>query len=150
MKRVIILAITSMLGMATASSQTLLAEPNNSQSFDQMLDEYVEPNTPEVSNFESVKDTSFATEKGTLLEIYQMTDNPKQVVAGVLSILLGDFGVGHFYTGQTTRGILDILFCWTGIPAIIGLAEGIIWLCDTEEEWAERVAEWNKQESALQ
>jgi TM2 domain-containing membrane protein YozV len=65
------------------------------------------------------------------------------VVVALLSILLGDFGIGHFYTGQTTRGILDIVFCWTGIPAIIGLIEGIIWFFDTDEEWAARVAEWN-------
>jgi TM2 domain-containing membrane protein YozV len=47
--------------------------------------------------------------------------------------------VGHFYTGQTLRGVLDVIFFWTAIPAIIGIVEGIIWLTDTEAEWAARV-----------
>ena len=69
--------------------------------------------------------------------------NPQKTAAGLLSIFLGDFGVGHFYTGQTLRGVLDIIFCWTGIPGIIGLIEGIIWLCDNDEAWATRVEKWN-------
>ena len=111
--------IIAILGIATTSAQTLLAEANNDQTTNTILYE----------NIESLID--------------QLSDNPNQVAAGVLSILLGDIGVGHFYTGQTLRGVLDILFCWTGVPAIIGLVEGIIWLCDSEEAWSERVAKWN-------
>ena len=70
--------------------------------------------------------------------------NPNKIAAGVLNILLGDIGVGHFYTGQTLRGILDIVFCWTGVPGVIGLIEGIIWLCEDDDAWAERVAKWNE------
>lgn len=70
--------------------------------------------------------------------------NPNKVAAGILNILLGDIGVGHFYTGQTLRGILDIAFCWTGVPGVIGLIEGIIWLCEDDDAWAERVAKWNE------
>ncbi|MBO4600255.1 MAG: TM2 domain-containing protein [Bacteroidales bacterium] len=73
-----------------------------------------------------------------------MKDNPDQTVAALLAIFLGDFGVHHFYTGQTLRGVLDLVFCWTGIPAIIGLIEGIIWLCDDDEEWTERVEGWKQ------
>lgn len=69
--------------------------------------------------------------------------DPDRVAAGVLNILLGDIGVGHFYTGQIMRGVLDVLFCWTGIPGLIGIIEGIIWLCDDDDAWAERVAKWN-------
>ena len=52
--------------------------------------------------------------------------NPNKVAAGILAIILGDIGVHHFYTGQILRGIIDILFCWTAIPGIIGIVEGII------------------------
>ena len=31
--------------------------------------------------------------------------------------------------GRIGLGIVYILFCWTGIPSIIGLVEGIIYLC---------------------
>lgn len=59
----------------------------------------------------------------------------KRTTAGILSILLGGIGIGHFYVGQILRGILDILFCWTYIPSLIGLIEGIIWLTDSDEEF---------------
>lgn len=48
-------------------------------------------------------------------------------VAYVLfAILLGSFGVHKFYVGKVGLGIVYIIFCWTGIPALIGLIEGII------------------------
>ena len=79
------------------------------------------------------------------LDQEEISKDPDKVAAGVLNILLGGFGVGHFYTGQTIRGVLDVLFCWTGIPAAIGLVEGIIWLCEDDDAWNERVAKWNAQ-----
>lgn len=143
MKKVFALMVTAMLGIATTSAQTLLAESNNDQTTNTILYESNESKTIVDSCFDAIKGASFLTEEEQQLLIEQLSDNPKQVAAGVLSILLGDIGIGHFYTGQTMRGVLDILFCWTGIPGIIGLVEGIIWLCDSEEEWAERVAKWN-------
>ncbi len=143
MKKQFALMIIAILGIATTSAQTLLAEANNDQTTNTILYENIESKTIVDSCFDALKGASFLTEEEQQLLIDQLSDNPKQVAAGVLSILLGDIGVGHFYTGQTLRGVLDILFCWTGVPAIIGLIEGIIWLCDSEEEWSERVAKWN-------
>ncbi len=54
-------------------------------------------------------------------------------VAGVLAILLGDLGIHKFYLGKIGWGIVYLLFCWTGIPAIVGLIEGIIYLCTDDE-----------------
>ena len=143
MKKQFALMIIAILGIATTSAQTLLAEANNDQTTNTILYENIESKTIVDSCFDALKGASFLTEEEQQLLIDQLSDNPKQVAAGVLSILLGDIGVGHFYTGQTLRGVLDIIFCWTGVPAIIGLIEGIIWLCDSEEEWSERVAKWN-------
>lgn len=56
-----------------------------------------------------------------------------KVVAGILAILLGDLGIHKFYLGKIGWGIIYLLFCWTGIPAIIGLIEGIIYLCTDDE-----------------
>jgi len=86
---------------------------------------------------------SILTEKELEQNSMLLTNNPNRVTAGILAILLGDFGVQHFYTGQVARGILDIVFCWTGIPAIIGIIEGIIWLTEDDAAWAARVAGWN-------
>ncbi|MBQ0159345.1 MAG: TM2 domain-containing protein [Bacteroidales bacterium] len=65
--------------------------------------------------------------------------HPDRITAAILAILLGDFGVQHFYTGQIVRGVLDIIFCWTGIPAIIGLVEGIVWLCESDSAFLSQV-----------
>ena len=54
-------------------------------------------------------------------------------VAGILAILLGDLGIHKFYLGKIGWGIVYLLFCWTGIPAIVGLIEGIIYLCADDE-----------------
>ena len=98
-----------------------------------------------VENFIGLDD-SLLIEKvnNYIAEQQELSKDPNKIAAGVLSILFGDIGIGHFYTGQTLRGVLDIVFCWTGIPAIIGLVEGIIWLCEDDDAWAERVAKWNE------
>ena len=51
-----------------------------------------------------------------------------KTTAGVLGVVLGGIGVHKFYLGQTAAGIAYAVFCWTGIPAIIGLIEGIAML----------------------
>lgn len=38
----------------------------------------------------------------------------------ILAVFLGYFGAHHFYAGYSGRGITYLIFCWTGIPAIIG------------------------------
>lgn len=52
-----------------------------------------------------------------------------KVVYCVLAFLLGGLGVHKFYAGRIWKGILYILFCWTGIPSIIALIEFIMALC---------------------
>ena len=46
-----------------------------------------------------------------------------EVVGVLLALFLGCFGVHHFYLGRVGLGILYLCFCWTGIPAILGLIE---------------------------
>ncbi|PLR75985.1 hypothetical protein CU633_18130 [Bacillus sp. V3-13] len=61
-----------------------------------------------------------------------------KVVAGVLGILLGSFGAHKFYLGKIGMGILYLVFSWTGIPGIIGLIEGIIYLVKSDEEFEQK------------
>jgi TM2 domain-containing membrane protein YozV len=56
--------------------------------------------------------------------------------AGLLGILLGDFGVHKFYLGQTGMGILYLCFFWTFIPGIVGIVEGIQYLTMSDEAFA--------------
>ncbi|MDS0221329.1 NINE protein [Haloarcula sp. S1AR25-5A] len=62
---------------------------------------------------------------------------PDRTTAGLLAILLGGLGVHKFYMGDTGMGILYLLFCWTFIPAIVGLIEGILYLTKSDEEFAQ-------------
>lgn len=59
----------------------------------------------------------------------------KRIIAALLAIFLGGIGVHKFYLGKPVMGVVYILFCWTGIPALVGLIEGIIYLCKTDEEF---------------
>ncbi|MNY69916.1 TM2 domain protein [compost metagenome] len=61
-----------------------------------------------------------------------------KVAAGVLAILLGSIGVHKFYLGKFVQGIVCVLFCWTGIPGLIGLIEGILYLVKTDEEFNQK------------
>ena len=61
--------------------------------------------------------------------------NRSKVVAGILGIFLGGFGIHKFYLGQIGMGILYLVFCWTYIPAIIGFIEGIIYLCTGDNDF---------------
>ncbi|HCO74385.1 MAG TPA: hypothetical protein DIT16_05970 [Clostridium sp.] len=58
-----------------------------------------------------------------------------KIAAGILAILLGGLGIHKFYLGKIGMGILYILFCWTYIPAIIGVVEGIIYLTASDEKF---------------
>ena len=48
-----------------------------------------------------------------------------RTATGVLAILTGAIGIHKFYQGQWKQGILCLLFFWTGIPAALGLFEGV-------------------------
>ncbi len=58
-----------------------------------------------------------------------------KVAAGLLAIFLGGIGVHKFYLGRVGAGIAYLLFCWTCIPAIIALVEGIIYLASSDEDF---------------
>lgn len=51
----------------------------------------------------------------------------------ILAMLLGGLGGHKFYSGKIGVGILYLLFCWTYIPAAIGLIEGIIAIFKTPD-----------------
>lgn len=65
-----------------------------------------------------------------------------RTTAGILAILLGGFGIHKFYLGKVGWGILYLVFCWTGIPAIVGIIEGILYLTTTktDEEFTAKYA----------
>ena len=56
-----------------------------------------------------------------------------KTTAALLAFFLGGFGVHRFYLGDSAKGILYLLFCWTFIPAIIAFIEFIVFLTMDEE-----------------
>ncbi|HET6383554.1 MAG TPA: TM2 domain-containing protein [Armatimonadota bacterium] len=56
-----------------------------------------------------------------------------KVAAGILAILLGTFGAHKFYLGEIGMGILYLVFSFTLIPGLVGLVEGIVYLCESDQ-----------------
>ena len=65
-----------------------------------------------------------------------------RVTAGILGILLGGLGVHKFYLGKVGPGVVHLLifviFFWTLIPTIVGLVEGIIYLTQSDQDFANK------------
>ena len=135
MKRVISLVLIVIFGMVTASAQTLYAVSEDYNGISHKNVECSNQNTMDSSYYEAVKDASYPTESNTDEFNNELVSAPNQIAAGLCNIFLSPFGAGHFYVGQVGRGILDIIFSWTGIPEIVCLIEGIVWLCMTPEQW---------------
>ena len=74
--------------------------------------------------------------------------------AGILAIVLGGFGMHKFYLGKYGQGLIYAAFCWSFIPALIGIAEGIHFLTESqeqfEEEFSKPKAKKPKPEQSLQ
>ncbi|NYT94329.1 MULTISPECIES: TM2 domain-containing protein [Salinispora] len=51
-----------------------------------------------------------------------------KIVAGVLQILLGGFGVGRFYMGDTKTGVFQLIVTLVtcGVGSLWGLVDGIL------------------------
>lgn len=69
---------------------------------------------------------------------YQPLPAKSKIAAGLLHLLIGGIGVGNFYMGKIGLGIVDVLFCWTGIPAIVNFIRGIIILCSSDESFCQK------------
>ena len=62
----------------------------------------------------------------------------KRITYALFAILLGGIGVHKFYVKEHGWGIIYLLFCWTYIPVILGIIEGIIALSSTDKEFCEK------------
>jgi hypothetical protein len=58
-----------------------------------------------------------------------------KLVAALLAIFLGGFGIHKFYLGKIGQGVLYLIFCWTFIPMSVGFIEGIIYLATSDQEF---------------
>ncbi|PTE69283.1 XRE family transcriptional regulator [Staphylococcus devriesei] len=57
--------------------------------------------------------------KGDKLEV-------NKYIYSALAFFFGSFGAHKFYKKQYGKAIIYLLFCWTGIPGVIGIVEGTL------------------------
>ena len=69
---------------------------------------------------------------------YPEKPSKDKLVAALLALFLGAFGIQYFYLGRKVAGILSLLFFWTGIPSLIGLIHGIMLLLSSDEDFAKK------------
>lgn len=91
---------------------------------------------------ENKEQLNFNPPNGNYMEYNRQTYIPKsynggksKTTAALFAILLGGIGIHHFYLGKIWLGILYIVFCFSWIPTIIGIIEGIIFLCMSDQEF---------------
>ena len=83
-----------------------------------------------------------ATQGKTFTMAFGMAGAEKsRVTAGLLGILLGGLGLHKFYTGAWGWGIVYIVLCWTLVPGIVALVEGIRYLTLSDEEFQRKAAQ---------
>ena len=57
------------------------------------------------------------------------------VVAALLAIFFGDFGIHKFYLGERSACFVYAMFCWTFIPWILSLFEAVHYLTMSRVSW---------------
>lgn len=72
------------------------------------------------------------------MEVIHPHEENKKIVAGVMALILGCFGVHKFVLGYTNEGIIMLilgLVSLGSISSIIGLIEGIIYLTKSDSDF---------------
>jgi hypothetical protein len=66
---------------------------------------------------------------------------PRQGISGEIlnpGKVLGGLGAHKFYLGEVGLAIVYLLFSWTFIPAVVGLIEGLVYLCMSDDGFARK------------
>jgi len=58
-----------------------------------------------------------------------------RIVAAVLALLFGWFGMHKFYLGRTSAGVLYLVFFWTVVPALLALIDAIMLFISSDGEF---------------
>lgn len=61
-----------------------------------------------------------------------------KIIQSALAIFLGCIGAHKFYQGKPKWGIIYLLLCWTSIPTILGILEGLRYLLMSTESFYEQ------------
>lgn len=86
--------------------------------------------------------SSSSSGSGAGLDSGQLVPKKNKVIAAILSFLLGWIGIHKFYLGQPVQGIVYLCLFWTGIPLLISLIEGLIYLFTSDHIFARKYGGW--------
>ena len=59
--------------------------------------------------------------------------------AGILAIVLGGLGIHKFYLGKYGKGLIYAATCWTFIPMLVSIGEGIHFLTESDEQFEDEL-----------
>jgi len=65
-------------------------------------------------------------------------ENKSRSISIGLALVLGGIGAHKFYLDKPGKGFLYMVFCWTGIPTMIGLYEAAKYIWMNDEEFQRR------------
>jgi TM2 domain-containing membrane protein YozV len=69
---------------------------------------------------------------------YRYKSSKSRTTAAILALFFGTLGIHKFYLGQFLQGFIYLLFCWTGIPTLLGFLEFIVYLSYTDKKFDEK------------
>lgn len=75
-----------------------------------------------------------------MIFVMQNWKQKSKTEAGLLAILFGGLGMHKFYLGKYGQGLLSIIFCWTLIPAVVGVMQGVHYLTIPQAQFDEETA----------
>ena len=78
------------------------------------------------------------------------TTAKNKTTAGLLAIFLGGIGAHKFYLGKPVLGILYLVFCWTFVPMIFGIIEGILYLTSSDEKFYTKYVKKNDKRTNIE
>lgn len=127
------------MGQQDAYNQGAYPDYNNQQTGYQQYD----PNMNPQGGYQTYSDNAYLMNQNP--QYYSPSVNPakSKIAAGLLAIFLGGFGGHKFYLGYTGPALIMLLcsllscFMLSPIMTIIGLIEGIKYLCMTDEEFSQ-------------
>ncbi len=72
-----------------------------------------------------------------------------RITAAILALFLGGIGAHKFYLDRPRPGVVYLLFCWTFIPALIGVVEFFVLISQSNQEFNSRYNEHFKPPSVV-
>jgi TM2 domain-containing membrane protein YozV len=117
---------------STSFVQTTTSTSNAAVDANEIL-ESVSSALRSANNINNVNNINNINNINNMNPVYISTKS--KTAAGILAILLGGLGIHKFYLGRVGWGIVYILFCWTYIPSIIAIIEGVVYLTSSEQSF---------------